>query len=107
MPERKKPLNLQSSALRRIGLLFKTTCQSVTQEIITCLDQKYQELSYAQLKALKVSLLSDPVSQVQKCFFVDTAYFFQERIVIECLVSFQEFVRGRIHKFDFRLLCQN
>ena len=89
MPARKSPFSLQVSALRRIGLLFKTTCQNVTEEVIACLDQEYQHLSYAQLKALKTSLLCVPVAQIQKCFFVDTAYFFHERIVIECLVSNQ------------------
>ena len=87
MPARKSPFSLQVSALRRIGLLFKTSCQNVTEEVIACLDQEYQHLSYAQLKALKTSLLCVPVAQIQKCFFVDTAYFFHERIVIECLVS--------------------
>ena len=86
MPTRKSPFSLQVSALRRIGSLFKTTCQNVTEEVIACLDQEYQHLSYAQLKALKTSLLCVPVAQIQKCFFVDTAYFFHERIVIECLV---------------------
>ncbi len=87
MPARKKPSSLQSLSLRRIGLLFKATCQRVSEELLANLIQQYQHLSYVQLKTLKTSFLCDPIAQIQKCFFVDTAYFFQEQIVIECLVG--------------------
>lgn len=87
MPARKKPPSLQSSSLRRIGSLFKNTCQSITEGIIVTLLQVHDNVSYAHLKALKHDLLSDPVSQIQKCFFVDTPYYFHKQIVIECLVS--------------------
>lgn len=87
MPERKKPSSLQSLALRRIGQLFSSTCQDITKEVIHCLNQDYAYLSFAQLKAKKSTLLCDSITQIQNCFFVDTAYYFHERIFLECLVS--------------------
>ena len=87
MPARKRPNSLQNSALRRIGLLFKSTCHKVCDHVLSCLEFQSQNLSFAQLKALKTSLLSEPITQIQECFFLNTAHFFHEQIVIECLVS--------------------
>ena len=54
------------------------------------LEREGIKLSFAQAKALKSSLLSDPLTQIQQCFFVDTAYYFHEHILIECLVALSD-----------------
>ena len=87
MPARKKPLTLQSLSLRCIGSLFKHTCHSVTQEILDHLAIHESHLSFSHLKALKTTLLSEALSQIQQCFFMDTAHYFHKEILNECLVS--------------------
>ena len=101
MPARKKPSTLQSFALRRIGGLFKTTVQVVTEEINNVLDHEIH-MSFAHWKSFRASLLCEPVAQIQKCLFMDTAYYFHEQILIECLVSFTLY---HISNFNFIIVC--
>ena len=87
MPARKKPLTLQTSCLRCIGGLFRSTCHCVTQEILDHLAIHESHLSFSHLKSLKTTLLSEALTQIQQCFFMDTAHYFHKEILVECLVS--------------------
>ncbi len=68
--------------------MFKTTVNNVVEDILERLHEAEsgQGLSFVQLRSLKMYLLSEPITQIQTCFFVDTAHYFHDRIVKECLV---------------------